>query len=345
MLKGLLSLSYIILFISCNPSYYRKVSSQDYPENVTAPDYSQLSLWAAHPYKHDPSDSIPRPFRKAQRDSAVDVFFLHPTTFTDPSRIEEFNGTLDDDSLNAKTDYTSILYQASVFNGQARIFAPRYRQAHLGMYTYHDTARAMEAFDTAYADIRKAFQYYLDHYSGKPIIIASHSQGTQHAKRLLKEFFDNKPLQKQLVAAYLVGIGVKKDEFQTIPICTDSLQTGCFLGWRTFRRDYEGPYYISQEPEMAVVNPLTWRADSSYAPKTLHKGAILYKFNKLVRQPHDAQVHKNILWISRPHFAGGFLYKSRNYHVGDYNLFYHNIREDVRRRVRHYTERLNRPND
>ena len=53
-------------------------------------------------------------------------------------------------------------------------------------------------------DVKAAFQYYLEHYNnGRPIIIASHSQGTTHAKRLLKEFFDGTALQHQLVAAYL----------------------------------------------------------------------------------------------------------------------------------------------
>ena len=42
---------------------------------------------------------------------------------------------LNDQSLNAKTDYSTILYQASAFN-EYRVFAPRYRQAHLRSYYY-----------------------------------------------------------------------------------------------------------------------------------------------------------------------------------------------------------------
>jgi hypothetical protein len=45
--------------------------------------------------------------------------------------------------------------------------------------------------------VKTAFLYYLQHYNnGRPIIIASHSQGATHGKRLLKEFFDGKELQK-----------------------------------------------------------------------------------------------------------------------------------------------------
>ncbi len=325
----------VTLTISCSPSYYKKIAGSKITPASDTTDYSRLDFWAAHPMKHDPSDSLSSAIHDAYRDSAVDVFFLHPTTFTDKNLIDELNASLQDDTLNAKTDYSSMLYQASVFNADARIFAPRYRQAHIGMYFYPDTIKARQAFELAYSDIRKAFIYYLENYNqGRPIIIASHSQGTTHAKRLIKEFFDGKPLQNRLVVAYLIGIYVNQNQFETIPVCKDSLMTGCFVSWRTFRRDFAGPEYIALEPPTAtVVNPLTWSTDTTVAPKSLHKGAVLYNYNKLFKNTNDAQVKGNILWISRPKFPGGVLYKSKNYHVGDINLFYMNIREDVRRRI------------
>ena len=75
----------------------------------------------------------------------------------------------------------------------------------------------VKALDLAYNDIREAFIHYLENFNqGKPIIIASHSQGTIHAKRLISEFIDGKELQKQLIAAYLVGMKVNQDEFNNI---------------------------------------------------------------------------------------------------------------------------------
>src|SRR5688572_27144685 len=67
--------------ISCNK--YRAYKSQyafNSPDGL--PDYGNLDFWAAHPWKKDPSDSIPKPLRNGIIDSTVDVFFLHPTTFT-----------------------------------------------------------------------------------------------------------------------------------------------------------------------------------------------------------------------------------------------------------------------
>ena len=205
-------------------------------------------------------------------------FFYTPPHSLILKRVEEINASLADDTLNTKTDYSSILYQASVFNADARVFAPRYRQAHIQMYFYSDTVKAHQAFDLAYSDVRDAFISYLEHYNkGRPIIIASHSQGTTHAKRLMAEFFDGQTLKNRLVVAYLLGIYVDKNQFQTIPLCTDSTMTGCYVSWRTFRREYAGPDYITLEPNTAaVVNPLTWTVDSAIAPKSLNKGAASY---------------------------------------------------------------------
>jgi hypothetical protein len=298
-------------------------------------DYSQLSNWAAHPWKKDPSDSVPEPLRKDYHaDSSVDVFFIHPTTYTNPEKQFGWNGPVDDTALNKKTDGSTILYQASIFNEAGRVFAPRYRQANLGAYFTQDTATALEAFDRAYEDVKAAFQYYLEHYNnGRPIIIASHSQGTTHAKRLLKEFFDGKPLQHQLVAAYLVGMAVEPDYFTSIPVCQTPGETGCICSWRTFKEDYE-PLYVHQEKFTAIVtNPLTWNIHEPVASRSSNKGAVLLKFNKIIPHPVNAEVHDGVLWVEKPHFFGNLFFTSKNYHIGDYNLFYMNVRENAKERI------------
>jgi hypothetical protein len=298
-------------------------------DSIAAPvDYSELSNWAAHPWKQDPSDSVPEPLRKDYHaDSSVDVFFIHPTTYTNPEKQFGWNAPVDDTALNNKTDRSTILYQASIFNEAGRVFAPRYRQANLGAYFTEDTATALEAFDRAYKDVKAAFQYYLEHYNnGRPIIIASHSQGTTHAKRLLKEFFDGKPLQHQLVAAYLVGMAVEPDYFTSIPVCQTPDETGCVCSWRTFKEDYE-PFYVQQEKFRAVVtNPLTWNINEPVASRSENKGAVLLKFNKVIPHPVNAEVHDGVLWVDKPHFFGNVFFMNKNYHIGDYNLFYMNVR-------------------
>lgn len=327
------------LMFGCSPSYYTKISKPD-SSNMIAddqPQYDNVNYWAAHPDKWDPSDSISLAVKDRTRDTSIDIFFLHPTTLTSKFH-GNFNGQFSDDTLNAKTDYSSILYQASVFNSQANIFAPRYRQAHIQMYYYPDTTRALESFELAYQDVKKAFLHYVRLNRNKPFIIAGHSQGTQHAKRLISECIDGKALQDKLVMAYLIGMPVVDGSFKKINPCKDSTQTGCYVSWRTFRENFEGPEYLKKEKPVTVTNPLNWRTDSALADRSLHKGAVLMNYNKKIPAPSYAMVHRNILWVSRPKFPGSALYTSKNYHVGDYNLFYFNIREDVIRRIKFYKE-------
>jgi hypothetical protein len=63
---------------------------------------------------------------------------------------------------------------------------------------------------------------------------------------------------------------------------------------------------------------------------------VLRKFNKIYRHVTDAQVHDNILWVERPQFPGSFLYRASNYHIGDINLFYLNIRSNIQTRIRSF---------
>ena len=229
----------VLALSSCSDKFLTYKTQYKFKSEDGKPNYASLDYWAAHPWKKDLSDSMPGPLNLEITDSSADVFFLHPTMYTMKIKAKPLNAAIDDSYLNAKTDYSSILYQASVFNQCCRIFAPRYREAHITQFFTEDTAEARKSFDMAYEDIKNAFEYYLKNYNnGRPIIIASHSQGSKHALRLLKDYFDDKPLQKQLIVAYVLGWQIPKDQFSSITMCLDSLQTGCICGWRTFREGY-----------------------------------------------------------------------------------------------------------
>jgi len=324
----------IVSIIGCSPKTTAVTSNNNFVSETGIPDYSQLNYWASHPDKRDPADTVPRPLIENELEKVADVFFLHPTTLTDDEKISDVNGRIDDADLNQKTDLSPILYQASAFNQRSRIFAPRYRQAHIAMYYEKDSAKKYAAFDLAYKDIKNAFIYYLEHYNqGRPIIIASHSQGTTHSTRLLKEFFDGKPLAKQLVCAYLIGMGVKKNQYEKISVCNNPLQTGCFVSWRTYRNDFKDSIINRTDSSIAVVNPITWSTTNEIVGREKQQGAVLYNFNKLYKHTQGAQVEGNALWVSHPRFPGSFLYNKKNYHAGDINLFYVDIRKDVSRRI------------
>ena len=322
------------LLISCSDKYQAFRSNYTFKSKDGMADYADLHYWAAHPWKWDPSDSVPQPLRNEPKDSATDVFFLYPTSYTMKLKLKKQNADIDDDYINAKTDYSSILYQASVFNNQSRIFAPRYRQAHITNFFTKDKERAAAAFEIAYEDVKTAFEYYLKTWNnGRPIIIAAHSQGSLLAERLLKEFFEDKPLKNKLVVAYIMGWPVPKEYFTSLKICTDSLQTGCICSWRTVRNGFI-PFYLKNENGNSLVtNPLTWTTGDDFVSRKQNKGSVLTKFNKIYKQTTDAQISNGLLYTRKPKFPGSFLYFSKNYHVGDVNLYYINIRENVRQRI------------
>ena len=326
-----------IALISCTKNNYSAKSEYQFKSTTKLPDYSNFNYWAAHPWKKDLSDSVPKPLQHNYlQDSLADVFFIHPTTLTDKNN-DCWNADINDAALNAKTDYSTILYQASVFNEKCRVFAPRYRQAHIKAFYVH-TEEADNAFEIAYTDVKNAFIFYLANYNNnRPIIIASHSQGTKHAGRLLKEFFENKPLQNNLVCAYIIGLPVPVDYFTTLKPCTDSLATGCFLSWRTFKRQSKQPEFITAEKfKSVVINPLTWTNETALITSSYNKGGVLKNFNKIIPGVVNAQIHNNILWSSKPDVPGKIFYTQKNYHVGDINLFYINIRENTAVRIQAY---------
>lgn len=332
-------LFYFLFFsiFSCSAPKYLNPTNYNFKSATKIPDFSNLNYWASHPWKIDAADNVPSSIQNKIQDSLVDVFFIHPTTYIDPSMTLGWNADIDNETLNKKTDNSTILYQASVFNEHCRIFAPRYRQANLKAFYASDKSVADKAFDLAYEDVKAAFEYYLKYYNnGRPIIIASHSQGTLHAARLLKEFFEGKPLQKRLVCAYIIGLPVFQNYFSVLKPCTDSTATGCFISWRTFKEGYV-PAFVQKEKEIAyVTNPLTWTLNENLAPSILNKGGILRDFNKVIPGVVHAQIHGNVLWVNKPKFFGNIFLTIKNYHIADYNLFYMNIRENIATRIRSF---------
>lgn len=297
-------------------------------------DYTALSLWAAHPEKADMADGVPvASLKDNQATAAVDVFFVHPTTYTKKFINDNWNAPVDDAELNAKTDGSTIKLQASVFNGSARIYAPYYRQAHLNAFFPKKSGdKAKPAFELAYGDVVDAFEQFLKFSNGRPFIIAAHSQGTLHATQLVKAKIDGTDLQNRLVAAYLVGMPVKNGTFENIPVCDDPSDTGCYVAWRTYGKNGGPKKGWRTQDDITVVNPITWTLDTEYSKLNDHQGIVLSKFNKILPAKTTAKIQGNVLWITGPKIFGSFLF-GKNWHVADYNMFWMDIRMNVENRV------------
>ena len=346
-----LKIQYSIIFTaisvflgSCSKSV---ILQNSYPGEglPAAPNYADYKYWAALPTRKDAADSIPLKSgqKDGQADAKADVFFIHPTIYTQQPKtgVFEWNADVNDTELNQRVDNSTILNQATAFNGSCRVYAPRYRQAHYYSFVTQNREDRIKAMDVAYSDIKAAFEYYLQNYQqGRPIVIAAHSQGTAHAKRLLKDFFDGKPLQKKLVFAYLTGditgVPVQPDDFQTIKAAQTPQQSGGFASWHTYARGFFPDKYAANHLESCVSpNPLTWSLNEDYAAKTLNKGGVGLKFT-FIPQLADAQVHRGLLWINKPYVRGRTLLRNKVWHTADINLFWQSIRENVALRIEHY---------
>ena len=334
-MKNLFFVFVLLIALGCgksNYSTYQPVYAKiDWEEQ---PDYSQLKNWAAHPLKLDPSDSVPASIVKNYKPKQLaDVFFVHPTTYLDPAMPNGWSASLKDIALNISTDYSTILNQASIFNEVGPIYAPRYRQAHIKSYypiNKVDTLNALAAFELAYQDVKKAFDFYMANYNqGKPIIIAAHSQGSTHAKRLLKEYFDGKALSKQLVSAYIVGMAIDPAEFTNLKACATPTETGCICAWRTYKEGYTPPFVAIEKFTSIVTNPLTWSNNQTAVDRKANEGSILYNFKKVIPNVAGAINYKGLLWTPKPKFFGSILYTTPNYHIADYNLYYMSVRKNA----------------
>ncbi len=320
----------------------------------TPPNYADPAAWAALPGADhkDSADLVPEGETVGDRQdmAAVDVFYLHPTTFRGNYN---WNQELNDAETNQWTDDSVIARQAAIFNGCCRVYAPRYRQA---------TAAAVGATDdsgdkarvVAYEDIKAAFQYYLDHFNdGRPFILAGHSQGTFLIQRLLEEVIDASPVRPQLVAVYGIGIsfptGTFGSQYKTITACTKPDQTGCVVSWLTFGRDgdgvaataryadrYEARFKTREGSDTLCINPLTFDIDQPDAPASANLGALPGKAGpgplpRLQPGVLGATCKDGALYVDMPTPKDFSLLvlPGQNLHFHDMDLFFKNIRDNA----------------
>lgn len=301
------------------------------------PDYSQEKYWSALPWRVDSPDEVPnKEFVNREDIAKVDVFFVHPTTITAKDGI--WNADVNNLKWNSKVDNLPVKYQASVFNGAARVFAPRYRQANYEAFMQLGTSNSTQALALAYQDVKDAFLYYLENYNeGRPFIIAGHSQGTYHCITLIEELIDTTDLFNQLVNAYLVGMPVNQNDFVNCTPCETENQNRCFLTWNTMKKKSYPKFYSEYFQNALCHNPLSWEMNEYYCGEENHEGLVPKEFKKMVKHQFGAQVHQGVLWVDAVKIPGiPFTRFVRNWHIGDYNLFYGNIRQNVNLRVENY---------
>lgn len=322
---------FLVLISGCSASL-PLFEASDQP---AAPDYSKETNWSALPFREDAADQIAYGETWVSDSlKKADVFYVYPTIYTKGA---VWTADLTDKKLNKRIDNLPVRLQASVFNKGARVYAPRYRQSHVAAF-YKERVEGAKALDFAYQDVKMAFAYYLANYNkGRPIILAGHSQGTWHMRKLLKEYFDGTDLQKQLVCAYLVGYAVYTEAYEEIDICEEAEASNCYVAWGSFKDGYAYPDSTNDLlTGNVVVNPITWnrKTDSLASGKI----SVLLKPQKKKRYYSEVRIHKNMLWVNT---KLPFMRKKNNLHLVDYNLYWDSIRENVAVRIASFLKKQN----
>ena len=330
-----------LLYESNAPIIYK---SQSFIETKSpeAPNYESLSSWAVHP---DDDPDVLASFKNKEPKLDVDVFFIYPTLHSNKEDLSWNSDIYSIDTRNLVLQ-SSVQYQSSAWYSLGKLYVPYYRQAHLRIFSPEFWENGgKNAYELAYEDLRQAFLMFLKKYNNdRPIIIAGHSQGAGHAKRLLKEFFDGKPLQKKLIAAYLIGTRVMEDEFTNIKHMTNESETGGFVTWNSYRlmsesKERKAIYTISKEwvKGAACSNPITWNTqkNSQYSD---HKG-FLYLNKKVYPKTVKIESIDDKLLIKTPKvglFKRILISTVKDYHKADVNLFWEDIRVNSRIRSKSY---------
>ena len=147
------------------------------------------------------------------------------------------------DDVNDREDASqSIRRHYALFAESCTIYAPFYRQATLGNFIGKTTDRKRGCLDTAYEDVRAAFDAFLVAEPTRDFVLIGHSQGGIHFERLIDEVIEEDPaLAARMVAAYPIGTGISVSpnsendaSFDRTPICDSPEQRGCVVAYRTF---------------------------------------------------------------------------------------------------------------
>jgi len=318
----------LILCSSCKGTF--RTVAFDQANIPTKPNYENELNWAVLPSKY--TAKLKEVVGTSSQKLEADVFYVYPTLITD-RKDTRWNIAISDIEQQEKVLNKAVHFQASAWATSGNIYVPYYRQAHIRSYRMLADG-GQEALMLAYSDVKAAFEVYLKKYNqGRPIIIASHSQGTTHTSLLLKDFFDKKPLQKQLVAAYLIGIGIDKNEFKTIKVMTKPDETGGFVSWNTYKKNKLPKKYDQWYKGKVSSNPVTWDTTLS-SVRDDHKG-FLFSNNKIYDKALKLQVTDGMLWTTLPRFPlRVFIMFKKNYHIGDVNLFWKDIQENAELRTK-----------
>ena len=298
-----------------------------------APDYSDAANWAY--------------LETENTDKTADVFFICPSVYGGSD--DACNMSLSD--ADTKESFVgAINMEKGIYDADSRFFAPYYRQIGLNVYDMPEADRE-PYLETAYADVRDAFLYYMDNYNeGRPIVLAGFSQGADMCLRLMKDLFDDEALTDQLVACYAIGWRITEEdvaEYPQLKMATGESDTGVIVSFNSEAEDITDSLMIPEGTKTYAINPLNWKTDSTPADKSLNQGACFTDYSGEITSEipeltgayiDETRGALKVPDVSPEDYPAGLsIFTDGVYHLYDYQFFYRNLQENVQTRIDAFT--------
>lgn len=278
----------------------------------------------------------------AVENKSADVFFVCPTVY---SGGENHNMPLIDEKTKASFLGATNM-EKGIYDGDARFFAPYYRQAGLSVYKMIESERE-QYLKAAYKDVKAAFEYYMNKYNGgRPIVLAGFSQGADMCIRLVKDCFADEKRQKQLVACYAIGWRVTEDEVNSCPqlkFAEGESDTGVVVAFNSEAESVSESLLIPSGVKTLAINPLNWKTDGTSADKSLNEGACFTDYSGEIKTEIPALTgayideKRGALKVTdvTPEDYPSVLdiFEDGVYHLYDYQFFYRNLQKNVKTRI------------
>ena len=169
--------------------------------------------------------------------SQFDCFYVHPT--------DSLSQAANTGLAATKVDIYVADEQAAPLSQVCDVWAPSYRSQtwpSVQKGLAGDEAVMRSTFTVAYDSVLPAWQWFLAHTNGKPVILIGDSQGSAILIHLISAQLDHQPpVLRRLVVAILVGGNLQVPAgktagatFTSVPLCTASTETGCAIAFSSY---------------------------------------------------------------------------------------------------------------
>lgn len=282
----------------------------------------------------------------------ADVFVLYPTAWT---RQEGEGPICSIDHAGMHEGAQGFMnISGSAFVPVGNVFAPYYRQLDA---TFVLSKPLEEQFQyiggVPKTDVMAAFDYYIKNLNqGRPFILVSHSQGSTMAKELLFDYMKENPqVVDQMVAAYVLGYSVTKQELEENPhvkFAEGALDTGVIISYNTEAPNMEGNS-TTWIPGSMAINPISWSRDEEVAPASDNLGSMINQNGTLVKMDElaDAKVdiERGVVICSTADIETYSMAENLRalfplgvYHGQDIAFYYYNLRDNAQQRISAFME-------